>query len=79
MTGYSPETLDVMQLAFEKSWATLKSRYKDPEAMEAARLLLASAIVDVAPPVEAQADDVARMAVDLFMILKRGETASGQT
>lgn len=71
LTGYQPHVLTLMREAFDKSWALISSKYRGQDSTDDARLRLAEAIVAVTPPHAADADVIARMAIDLLMIEER--------
>ena len=71
LSGFPDETIRIMHAALDKAWAMLPSRYHEPTLVERARLLLASAVIDVTPRTGAQVESVARLATELFLILER--------
>ena len=73
LIGYPSDMLRVMNQAFDQAWQSIERRYADPRLRQAARLRLASVIVDVTPRTGADLDMVMRMAFDLFMILDRDD------
>ena len=43
LTGYSPETIEVMHRVFDNAWPIISKRYKDEEAVTAGQRRLAEA------------------------------------
>lgn len=73
LSGYAPDTLIVMRDAFDQAWSLIEPKYRKSPTLEAARLMLADAVVDVSPRTGADVDTVRRMAMDLFLILERDQ------
>jgi hypothetical protein len=61
--AFGPEALKAIGAAFDAAWSEIADRYDEPHAIEAARLMLANAILAIAPEDSRDAAELKDMAL----------------
>jgi hypothetical protein len=67
---FDPETMRVAYQAFDDAWAIIADRYGDQIAADDARLKLAEAMLAVARSDSRDAEQLTRLALEMFRIMK---------
>jgi hypothetical protein len=75
--SFGPEALKVIGRAYDDTWAMIASNFSDPETVQAARLALAHAILEVASDSSRDAHALKKAALQVLARRYRRQSIGG--